>query len=220
MAGTSCFLDDDIWRSIDIENDKSPLMPPNSSAFHKGLNHFTKIPGLMKDFKDLRDGDAPLRHASVYREAKKARSNMMAWFEKLQQDSPVPMRALFELPPESHVPFSSVYEYKDIMTATFAIFYSAYLIQLNNMLDSMDGSEAHLAENVALSHDICMSASYCAKGGFCGVQAMTFALPLALAPLPETYRVWAQLQINYFESMKESYTLRSAILDDMPIIGG
>jgi hypothetical protein len=100
------------------------------------------------------------------------------------------------------------------MTAAFVVNYSAYLLKLNNLLDSINSSNYHLEENITLSEDICMSALYCSKAGFCGTQVLAFTLPLALSALPERYTDSIQRQINMFESILETVTLRAAIQDE------
>jgi hypothetical protein len=84
---------------------------------------------------------------------------------------------------------------------------------LNNVIDSLTNSAYYREENIALSKDICLSVAYCSKAGFCGVQAMAFALPVALLMTPPRYVSWIQRQIKYFEEIKRSYKLQSSILD-------
>jgi hypothetical protein len=189
-------------------------MPANSSTYHEGLNHFAKIPGIAEKFKRLNNGDPSVHHSDLFSEAEKARLNLMEWFKKLQSDFGQPIRELSPIPPLPHTPFPLIYEYRDIITAAFVVNYSAYLLQINSLLDSLGNSDHHLGENIALAEDICMSAVYCSRGGFCGTQAMAFALPLALSALPERYTNWTQHQINAFESVQKSFTLRSTILDE------
>ncbi|ORY00298.1 hypothetical protein BCR34DRAFT_114221 [Clohesyomyces aquaticus] len=219
-TGTGCFLDGDEWKNIRVHDTNFPLMPRNYDIYHEGLNYFANIPGLMKNFKRRSSGDLSVHHALIYSEAKNVRSAMVEWFAKLQSNARLPIRILLPLPPGPHIIFPSIYEYRDIVTATFVVNYSAYLLQVNNMLDSLENSNHYLADNISLSKDICMSAAYCSRGGFCGTQAMAHALPLALSALPECYAGWIQRQINVFERVRESFTLRSAFLADEGITKG
>jgi hypothetical protein len=212
MNNERCFLDEDKWRSMKVDTNNFPLMPKNCSIYHEGLNHFAIIPGLLKKFKTLNKEDASIQCADVYSAVEEARSNMIEWHERLQSEFEQPIRICLPVSPSSYTMFPSVYKYKDIITATFVVNYSAYLLQANNMLDSLNSSTEYLDENIALSRDICMSADYCSRAGFCGIQVMAFALPFALSALPERYDGWIRCEIMVFDKLREAATVRSAML--------
>lgn len=214
MTGRRCFLEEDEWQSIDVDDFNFPLMPANSNIYHEGLNHFATIPGIIERCQRFRDGDTSVDFDCICSEAKIVRSNMMRWFNKLQSEFRLPIRVLLPSPTDLHSPMPAMYEYCDIITATFAVNYSAYLVKLNTLFSSLGCTDHDADKNTKLSEDICMSVAYCSRGGFCGVQAIAFALPLALSTLPEHYSDWIREQINLLESIQESLTLRSAMLDD------
>jgi hypothetical protein len=211
MTGEQCFLDDDDWRSVQVHDNSFLLMPNNSSIYHDGLNHFATIPGLLQRFKCLGKGDPPMQCAMISSTAEHIRSNIMDWFNRMQSEFEQPIRLLLPSSSSPHMILPLVYEYRDIITASFIVNYSAYLLQINSIIDSCKSSNEYMEENIELSKDICMSTSYLLRAGFCGAQAMAFALPFALSALPEEYSGWIQQQTYAFEHVQESLTLRSAM---------
>jgi hypothetical protein len=213
VAGEECFLDDCNWQQVQVQGNDSVLMPSNSATYHEGLNLFASVPGLLKKFNSLGTKEPSANRAYIISTAESLRSKMIDWYERLQSESKGWTRRLLLTSPNQRTTFPSVYEYKDIITATFIVHYSAHLVRINKLLESTQDFSSYQMESVTLSKDICLSVAYCAQAGFCGVQAMLYALPIALTTLSEQYADWIRQQIRVFEELQESSKLRSSILE-------
>ena len=201
LTGKRCFFDDKEWHNIQIDDSGFPLMPENHGVYLEGLNHFARKPGVIERLQRVKHTETSddIAHVCLEAEieAETVRSDMIEWFEKLQSMPGPPMRILLRSAADTNSSSQSVYEYEGMMSATFAVNYAAYLIKL-----------------MTLAEDICLSVAYCSRGGFCGNQAIAFALPLALSALPKRCGSWVQQQIKLLERIQESSALRSAMLED------
>jgi hypothetical protein len=180
-------------------------MPINSNRFHDGLNQFATIAGIIQKSKRINRGGKEMPQNGFISEISTARSNLMDWLNDLRFDSVIPIRILLPLPFKPHMVLPATYEYRDIITATFVVNSSAYIVQLNHLLDSLQNSAQYLEETIALAEDICMSTTFCYKGGFCGTQAIAFALRLTLSVLSECYASMSKDQVSYFERVREVF---------------
>jgi hypothetical protein len=213
-----CFLDDDEWRCIRMDSVRFPLMPENCAIYHEALNHFAIIPGLLKSFRHLSTGSVPDGDANLYCKVRELHSNLIEWYQRLHLEVEQPIRKMILMPLTACTMLSSVYEYRDIITGSFVVNYCAYLLQINSVLDVLECSEIRREENIALAKDICMSANYMSKAGFCGRQTMAFALPFAISALPQDYAGWLHSELMACKSVQESGALRSAMLDESRFI--
>jgi hypothetical protein len=70
--------------------------------------------------------------------------------------------------------------YKDAIEASFMVNYYAYLILLNQTLESFSFNSCYAEQNVVLANRVAKSIEYCSQAGFCGAGAMGMALHIAL----------------------------------------
>ena len=211
VSRKSCFLDDEGWRQIQSAESNSALMPKNSALYHEGLNYFATVPGLLQKANALDPEIDPERAMIIRLAADQLRTDMMAWYARVGVVSKRSLQSTKSDDNWSVLPVEYVYD--DSITASFAVNYSAYLILINNLLDELAGSASHSEENKALATEISLSASYCSKIGFCGTQAMSLALPVALIALPQKDLVGVRKWIDFFKQSNQSTKLWATILE-------
>jgi hypothetical protein len=213
-TGKDCFLDDESWRHIQVINNSSPLIPKNGALYHEGLNYFARVPGLtwkarasdyQHDLKEL---------LALQSAAAQLRSDMMAWYIRAGVASKRSLRSLTQHEADEWTAPTTEYHYDDPITASFTVNYCSYLILINNVLDKLADVYSYGVENKALATEITLSASYCSKTGFCGVQAIILALPIALTALSPEESASVRKWIESFDESKKPIKLWSTILEE------
>lgn len=98
--------------------------------------------------------------------------------------------------------FRPGYVYKDVTSASVITTYCAYLIVLNNAIDTLVSRDTLLTgESFELARTICWSVDFCSQAGYCGTQVMRFSLPIARGALPVEYHDWIDNWITRFQSV-------------------
>lgn len=175
--------------------------------YHTIFGHFAAIPGLLSRVRLLTNETPRTKRLSMLSSAQKLRKNFDRWYYRYTSDgidignpcfvnvSPVPYDC----------PFNSIYVYRDVVSATVITTYYAYLIILNRTINRLEPSTSHAGENSQLGRAICMSVDYCSSSGYCGIQTLRFALPIARETLPVEYDGWVSLWMEkIFDTPKTS----------------
>ncbi|KAH8728279.1 hypothetical protein GQ44DRAFT_702087 [Phaeosphaeriaceae sp. PMI808] len=178
LTGEACFLEDKAWKGVQFAATDSPLAPENFEFFHEGLNYFASVPGLLQRARSCQEQNE-VEQFSISSEAINLRTNIMYWHQGLEYASKEPLRCISVTETSLHN-IGGNYEYRDTMTATFTVNYCANLILINQALDWLNHTTLYVEENNVLAKDIANSTAYCSKSGFCGIQAIALALPIAL----------------------------------------
>ena len=205
-TGEACFLDDEHWNEVTFLSKSSALIPDNFRIYHEGLSYFARIPGLLARKSSLDNSSVAVRQLTD--STSHVRLGMIDWYNRLQHESEQPLRIASRIASDEVAGDETIYDYKDIMAAAFTVNYSAYRIMVNSLLDSLTQTSTNREESITLAVDICRSATYCSRGGFCGSQAMLFALPVALSILPQEFSSDIKRWIYSYESLEESRRLR------------
>jgi hypothetical protein len=206
-----CFLDDDAWRNLSVESSGSPFIPESSEHFQDGLNHFARVPGLLKQARRISEGRSPDLF-DFLSEAASLRTILITWFDKLKLASGR-VKKVIEVPLNGKKMFAARLVYKDMMTASFAVTYCAYMIRLNSAIDNLQEVALYSEDNAQLAFCICMSTEYCSHGGFCGAQTLCAALPVASTVLPAEYSGWIDKWIKKVGDIETSLKLETQLLE-------
>jgi hypothetical protein len=163
--------------------------------YHAIFGHFAAIPGLLNSVRLLTNETPKMNRLFILSRAQALRKSFDQWYYRYTSDdidvgnpcfvnvSPVPYNCIF----------NSIYVYRDVVSATVITTYYAYLIILNRTINRLEPSTSHAKENNQLGKAICMSVDYCSNSGYCGIQTLRFALPIAREVLPVEYDGWISL---------------------------
>lgn len=192
---TPCFLDTEDWQSIPDGLIEFPLLPNNPEMYHAIFGHFAAIPGLLNRVKLLTSDTPQSIRLSIFSSAQTLRKSFDRWYYQYTSgDIDIGNPCFVNVSPVPYdCPFNSIYVYRDVVSATVITTYYAYLIILNRTINSLEPNTSHTTENNQLGRAICMSVDYCSSSGYCGIQTLRFALPIAREVLPVEYNDWISL---------------------------
>jgi hypothetical protein len=169
--------------------------------YHEGLNHFARVPGLVRRARAL--ADPVHRDLSESRNlqsaASRLRLEMLDWYIR----TGIASKRSLQNTSSNRSDVTSYYHYDNSTTASFAVHHSAYLILVNNILDLLSGYCSHRDANTDLASQISLSASYNFRTGFCGAQALTVALPIALTAVPRDHPLYEDI-LKWLERLDDS----------------
>jgi hypothetical protein len=189
--------------------------PTNAFPCHEGLNHFAQVPGLVRKARALIDpvNLDRLESQNLQATASQLRQEMLDWYIRAGVTS---KRSLLNTSTNTsdERPY---YHYDGSTTASFAVSHYAYLILINNVLDLLSGYRSHRDANTDLASQICLSASYNFRTGFCGAQALMLALPIALTTVPQHHPIYEEIQrwLGRLDSSKMAIKWNATLSEDI-----
>lgn len=164
-----CFLEEAGWQSIPDGLIEFPLLPEGPQLYHEIFNCFAFIPGLLAYFGPKSEAKAVA-----------LRLRMKEWYvhyTTVDNGKRKPVAA--QLPGLTEDGLFDGYVFCDTLSATTIVAYYAYLILLNQAIDSNCGTNVYDEENDELAITIYKSADYCGQTGYCGIQTLRLTLPIA-----------------------------------------
>lgn len=180
-------LESESWQSIPDGLTEFPLLPASPAIYHRIFGCFAIIPGLRSRMSLSNKAASDETQSALLSTAKQLRQNTRQWHQEYSsQDNN--LRKPRAVPPVSEgYPFTSIYKYHDVMSATIIVTYYAYLIVLNQSIAYLDTCDRQSSEIQGLAAAICMSVDYCLHAGYCGTQTMRLALPIAHSAMSTQY---------------------------------
>lgn len=133
--------------------------------YHEIFNYFAIVPGLLKCF-------APGSEAKAF----DLRRQMQKWYINYTTAEGGKRKPAV---PQSREKTGDGYVFYDTLSATTIVAYYAYLILLNQAIDAYYGTHEYDQENDKLAVALYKSADYCGQAGYCGIQTIRLALPIA-----------------------------------------
>lgn len=187
-----CFLEDGSWQAIPDGLIDFPLLPSAADLYHTIFRYFAMIPGLIKRFRDLSDAKCQIQVDELLSKTATLCHNMRKWYDAFtsSQDGRMAPSLCSKQPiSTSMLPFQDAYVYFDVASASIITTYCAYRILLQREVDAvMPGT--YTDENIELAETICKSIDYLSNAGYCGMQTMRLALPIAQSIAPAKYQAW------------------------------
>jgi hypothetical protein len=212
--GTECFLADEEWRTISPQSSSLTLAPDSFVTSNDMLNLFARVPGLLQRTKQLYSGGTAASWPVLLDEAVAIRMELMLCYNEYTSYRGSEAPAWYEVPSGSEASIlPTIIVYPDVSAGTLIPTYYGALIQVNRAIDTIRQSNEHAEENLELAKKICMSADFCWKSGYCGLQTMKGALPVAASILPYRYHVFIKDWESRFQALDEGSRMRATFLE-------